>query len=145
MSVKTKKDRKALLELRRVIKMENASFGRIFEYKDDPLPKTEAEVTEFIKRRTHIYFNSWALPIVNQLLGEETGVWPEPAKPTYSKTASGQPDCNCGVCYGMYEGECETGVPIGQLGPMLVEFGPEPGTKTLVDMPKIDNEDRDKK
>jgi len=64
---------RALKEVRERIKMKKASFGRVSELDDDPLPKSEKEVTEFIRRRTRLYMETWVLPVIDQLIAEAEG------------------------------------------------------------------------
>jgi len=65
--------RRLLKEVRERIKMKKASFGRVSELDDDPLPKSEKEVTEFIRRRTRLYMETWVLPVIDQLIAEAEG------------------------------------------------------------------------
>lgn len=67
----SKRDVEALKEVRRLITFERAAFDKIHPDKDDQLPKTEKEVTEFIKRRTRLYFQSWVLPVIDEMIGRE--------------------------------------------------------------------------
>ncbi|MCK5615035.1 hypothetical protein KAR91_74925 [Candidatus Pacearchaeota archaeon] len=55
-------------------KMELADFGKIFlEDKDLPYPKTEKEVTEFIKKRTELYRKSWLINPLKEALRKLKG------------------------------------------------------------------------
>lgn len=72
MSRMTKAELAGLRRLKRVVMLERAAFHHIAPL-DDPLPKNEAEVTEFIKRRTRLYFESWALPIIEELIAHGEG------------------------------------------------------------------------
>jgi len=72
MSRMTKAELAGLRRLRRIVMFEQAEFGQICP-QDDPLPKTEAEVTAFIKRRTALYFESWALPVIEELIAHGEG------------------------------------------------------------------------
>lgn len=56
-----------LAELRSMANFENASFGRLWESDADPLPKTEKEVTDFIRRRTALYRETWVTPLIAEL------------------------------------------------------------------------------
>jgi hypothetical protein len=69
----TDKQRRILEEIRSYATMESASFSRLWSDPDDPLPKTEAEVTEFIRRRTAIYRQTWILDYLDELLAHTVG------------------------------------------------------------------------
>ncbi len=68
------KDVLALKRLLQCVRFEKASFNQIFSDPADPLPKTEAEVTEFIKRRTRLYIETWVAPIVQALIARGDGL-----------------------------------------------------------------------
>jgi len=59
--------RQVLKQLRSLVNFENAHFGRIGCSEGDPLPKTEKEVTEFIRRRTQLYRDTWVNPLIDAL------------------------------------------------------------------------------
>jgi hypothetical protein len=69
--------RTILLELRRHLTMERAEFGYIHSLmahlSDRPLPKTEDDVTGFIRRRTALWRDSWVFPLIDELLAKEKG------------------------------------------------------------------------
>ncbi len=48
----------------------NASFSRIGSPKDDPLPTSEEQVTEFIRRRTRIYLHSYVISYIKEVIDE---------------------------------------------------------------------------
>lgn len=68
------KDVLALKRLLQCVRFEKASFNHIFSDSADPLPKTEAEVTEFIKRRTRLYIETWVTPIIKALIARGEGL-----------------------------------------------------------------------
>lgn len=71
--IKTKRDAEIVAELRRLVAYESAAFGYIGgSPADDPLPKTEKEVTDFIRRRTRLYVGSWILPLLEKLEGKKS-------------------------------------------------------------------------
>jgi hypothetical protein len=49
-------------------KLTRASFSNLFP--DDPLPTSEKEVTEFIRRRTRLYRETWVIPTMRRLLAK---------------------------------------------------------------------------
>jgi hypothetical protein len=51
--------------------MEHCGFGHPMSCGDDPLPKTEDEVTPFIRRRTKLWLDTWVLPKLRRLLERE--------------------------------------------------------------------------
>lgn len=61
----------ALVELRKHLTLETAHFSHPWESPDDPLPKTEREVNEFIERRTRVWRESWILPILDEMIARE--------------------------------------------------------------------------
>lgn len=61
-------DVRKLREVRRAITFERACFDNIVPSSDDPLPKSEKEVTEFIRRRTSLYIGSWILPVLDEMI-----------------------------------------------------------------------------
>ncbi|CAO3447915.1 hypothetical protein [Azospirillum argentinense] len=67
MSRKRKSYRELLSELRITANFENASFGKLWGDVGDPLPKTEEEVTDFIRRRTKLYRETWVIPLIDEL------------------------------------------------------------------------------
>ena len=48
--------------------MERAGFDHIHPVTDDTLPKTEKEVTPFIRERTRLYRHSWQLTPLKEAL-----------------------------------------------------------------------------
>lgn len=52
--------------------MERCAFGTIWTDPDDPLPKTEAEVTEFIRRRTKVWRETWMIPKLEEVITKLT-------------------------------------------------------------------------
>lgn len=48
--------------------MERAGLGHIWPSNDDPLPATENDVTEFIKRRTDLYRRTWQMTPLREAL-----------------------------------------------------------------------------
>lgn len=57
-----------LQRLREVVALERASF----DSNEPPLTLKGNEVTAFIRQRTELYFKTWALPIIDELIeGEE--------------------------------------------------------------------------
>lgn len=67
MSVTTKRDRAIVRVLRSRVLYESATFDTTV---GGPLPRTEAEVTAFIRERTRLYVQSWVLPLLDELAGE---------------------------------------------------------------------------
>lgn len=65
----TTAQRRHLMELRRVLTMESAEFGEIGVTAGHDLPKTEREVTPFIRERTRNWRASWCLAQIDALLG----------------------------------------------------------------------------
>lgn len=67
----TKTQRRALLRLRAELTMADAGFGLgpsgVVET-NSPLPTNEREVTDFIRRRTLIWRNTWIFPVLEALL-----------------------------------------------------------------------------
>jgi hypothetical protein len=51
-------------------RMERASFSENLLKPEFPLPKTEAEVTAFIKGRTKLWRESWLIPPLEQALSK---------------------------------------------------------------------------
>jgi len=68
------KDVLALKRLLQCVRFERAMFGQLHPDPGDPLPKTEAEVTDFIKRRTRLYIESWVAPIITALIARGEGL-----------------------------------------------------------------------
>lgn len=55
-----------------MLQFNRASFDFLFPNDSSPLPKTEKEVTEFIKQRTKIYIDTWCVgPLETILKGKE--------------------------------------------------------------------------
>jgi hypothetical protein len=76
MGTMTKRQANALRVLRRRLSLQNAGFSKIGpadSERDGALPTSEKEVTEFIRKRTRLYLQTWILPIVNNLLAEAEG------------------------------------------------------------------------
>ena len=48
--------------------MDKSSLGHIWPSNGDPLPSQEKDVTEFIKRRTHLYRMTWQLTPLREAL-----------------------------------------------------------------------------
>ena len=67
MSRRRKAYRELLSELRSAANFESADFGRLWGVAEDPLPKTEEEVTDFIRRRTKLYRETWVTPLIEEL------------------------------------------------------------------------------
>ncbi len=63
----TRRDTDALRDVREKLTFKSASFSRLFS-EGDPLPKTEAEVDEFIRRRTKLFIESWIMPTLDELI-----------------------------------------------------------------------------
>jgi hypothetical protein len=57
--------------LREFASLEKGSFGNGYKNPGDPLPKTEAQVDEFIRRRTRLYLQTWVLPKIDELIEAE--------------------------------------------------------------------------
>jgi len=59
-------------ELKKVIEhceLKHACFGHIF--REEPVPAMiEGDVTEFIRKRTRLYRNSWILPTLRKLVAK---------------------------------------------------------------------------
>lgn len=64
----TPNQRRKLEEIRSTATMESASFKLLWPDPEDPLPKTEAEVTDFIRRRTAVWRDTWILGVLDDLL-----------------------------------------------------------------------------
>lgn len=64
----TADQRHKLEEVRRTATMETANFKLLRADPEDPLPKTEAEVNDFIRRRTAVWRDTWILPVLDDLL-----------------------------------------------------------------------------
>lgn len=61
--------KEVLRDAQRTLTMETADFSRIWLSDDDaPLPKTEAEVTEFIRNRTRLWRQSWVEAPIQEAL-----------------------------------------------------------------------------
>lgn len=69
MSVETKRDLALVRKLRERVRYQNAGFDSPSGDPDSPLPRTEREVTEFIRARTKLYVESWILPLLDELEG----------------------------------------------------------------------------
>lgn len=65
----TKEQKQILREVRNVLTMHNCSFRNLSGDPNDPLPKTEIEVTAFIRRRT--WMESRVMPDLDALLNED--------------------------------------------------------------------------
>jgi hypothetical protein len=66
---------------------ENTGFKNLWSEENDPLPKTEKEVDEFIKRRTRLYRETWIIHPIERAL----------------KALKGNNNCDiCGVKAGFY-------------------------------------------
>jgi hypothetical protein len=48
----------------------NASFSRLGNPKDDPLPTSEEQVTEFIRCRTRLYLHSYVISYIKEVIDE---------------------------------------------------------------------------
>lgn len=48
--------------------MDSSSFSHLFAEPGDALPKTEAEVTDFIRKRTRLWRSSWILSPLEEAL-----------------------------------------------------------------------------
>lgn len=68
----SKRDTEALRELRETLTMEKCRFGNIHQAKDDPLPKSESEVDEFIKRRTRLWLETWVFPTLDEIIARRS-------------------------------------------------------------------------
>lgn len=68
----SKRDTEALRELRETLTMEKCRFGNIHPAKDDPLPKSESEVDEFIKRRTRLWLETWVFPTLDEIVARRS-------------------------------------------------------------------------
>ena len=60
--------RGAIEEALRLARMDNLGFEDHHLKPDHPLPKTEAEVTAFIKGRTKLWRDSWLIPALERAL-----------------------------------------------------------------------------
>ena len=63
--------RRILLEVHDHMTMASCRFDHMGCVADDDLPKTEAEVTDFIRRRTKVWRDSWVLGPLRCLLNEK--------------------------------------------------------------------------
>jgi len=57
-------------ELLACARLEKAEFGHIHPSDDDPLPKSELEVTLFVRRRVDLYMRTWVIGPLEKLLAE---------------------------------------------------------------------------
>lgn len=66
----SKRDTEVLREVYKHLLMENCSFSNIGPSDDEVgrLPTNETEVTEFIKRRTRLWRESWILPYLKEMI-----------------------------------------------------------------------------
>jgi len=71
----SKSDVARLEEVIRYVKFERASFNCITGAREEDglLPKNENEVTEFIKKRTRLYMQSWVLPVLEKMVARGRG------------------------------------------------------------------------
>lgn len=67
--MRTNKIKAVLRAARNTMTMATADFSRVHLMDDDaPLPKTEAEVTEFIRNRTRLWRQTWIEAPINEAL-----------------------------------------------------------------------------
>ena len=65
----TAKEIKKLREIRRLATFESANFSKLMsEPEHGSFPKSEAEVTDFIRERTRIFRETWILSALDELL-----------------------------------------------------------------------------
>jgi len=64
----SKGQRDCISEVIEFLSMENASFDGFWDDPNDPLPTSEKEVTEFIRRRTKLWRQSWVIGPLQALL-----------------------------------------------------------------------------
>lgn len=64
----SKRDVRALMEVRRKLTFQTAHFAHFWKSDGDPLPKSEEEVNEFIRRRTHLFISSWIMPVLDEMI-----------------------------------------------------------------------------
>jgi hypothetical protein len=64
---------KVLREIRRNATFENASFSDSGLMRASALPKSEKEVDDFIRRRTHLYRETWIVKMIDMLLEKKDG------------------------------------------------------------------------
>lgn len=64
--MRTKRIQEVLREARKTLTMDNADFSLIVPLND--LPKTEADVTDFIRERTRLWRQSWIEAPINEAL-----------------------------------------------------------------------------
>lgn len=61
-----------LERLRELLSLKGSSFSTMnTDWENDPLPGSEAEVDDFIRRRTKLWRKSWVLPILERLIKAE--------------------------------------------------------------------------
>ena len=71
----------ALKEVRQSLTMEDCAFDTLSTGPHDaPLPKSETEVTDFIRERTRIWRQSWIFPILDQIIAEGEGKMAKPGE-----------------------------------------------------------------
>ena len=63
----------ALRKVRAAANFENANFSRIWDDSEQPRPASESEVTEFIRRRTEMYRQTWVNPLMDLLIAYAEG------------------------------------------------------------------------
>jgi hypothetical protein len=67
MSKRRRTNSDLLAELRAYVSYESADFSNIYARDSDPLPTDEKHVTEFIRRRTKLYRETWIGPVIDEL------------------------------------------------------------------------------
>jgi len=67
----TKTELHVLKAVRDAATLERASFSRFST--DEPLPTSEAEVTDFIRKRTQLYRETWIIPKLDALIAKYEG------------------------------------------------------------------------
>lgn len=61
-----------LTEVRQMLLMDTARFNNLHTDAADRLPTTEAEVTEFIRRRTQLWRETYLIPVIENAIKELT-------------------------------------------------------------------------